>query len=71
MSDSPTPTAVALSPARSGSKRVTGKNIRLLGGHPMIAYSIRAALDSGVFQRVVRPNQAVWIGFQMWVTRCG
>lgn len=53
MSDSPTPTAVALIPARSGSKRVTGKNIRLLGGHPMIAYSIRAALDSGVFQRVV------------------
>lgn len=53
MSDSPTPTALALIPARSGSKRVTGKNIRLLGGHPMIAYSIRAAIDSGVFQRVV------------------
>lgn len=52
-SSSKTPTAVALIPARSGSKRVTGKNIRLLGGHPMIAYTIRAALDSGVFQRVV------------------
>lgn len=49
----PIPSVVALIPARSGSKRVSGKNIRLLGGHPMIAYSIRAALDSGVFQRVV------------------
>jgi len=51
---SPTaPTAIALIPARSGSKRVTGKNIRLLRGHPMIAYTIRAAIDSGIFKRVV------------------
>ena len=47
------PSAVALIPARSGSKRVTGKNVRLLGGHPMLAYTIAAARDSGVFESVI------------------
>ena len=47
------PTIVALIPARSGSKRVTDKNIRLLAGHPLIAYSISAAITSGVFSAVV------------------
>ena len=45
--------AVALIPARSGSVRVPGKNIRPLAGHPLIAYSIAAARDSGVFDTVV------------------
>lgn len=45
--------AVAFIPARSGSKRVPNKNIRPLGGHPMLAYSIRAAIDSGVFDAVI------------------
>jgi CMP-N,N'-diacetyllegionaminic acid synthase len=40
---------VALIPARGGSKRVPGKNIREFGNHPLIAYTIAAALDSGVF----------------------
>ncbi|MGB0129818.1 MAG: acylneuraminate cytidylyltransferase family protein [Rhodocyclaceae bacterium] len=40
-------------PARSGSKRVPHKNIRPLAGHPMLAYSVRAAIDSGVFDSVV------------------
>lgn len=44
---------IAVIPARGGSKRVPGKNIRLLGGKPLIAYSIEAALTSGVFNRVV------------------
>jgi N-acylneuraminate cytidylyltransferase len=47
------PRAVALIPARSGSVRVKDKNIRLLAGHPVIAYSIRSAIDSGVFDAVV------------------
>ena len=46
-------TAVALVPARSGSKRVKAKNIRPLGGYPLLAYSIAAARESGVFQAVV------------------
>jgi N-acylneuraminate cytidylyltransferase len=47
------PSCVALIPARSGSKRVPDKNIRALNGHPLIAYSIAAALESGVFAAVV------------------
>ena len=44
---------VALIPARSGSKRVPDKNIRPLAGHPVIAYTITAALDSGIFSDVI------------------
>ncbi len=44
---------VALIPARAGSKRVPGKNIRPLHGHPLIAYTIAPALQSGVFDAVI------------------
>ena len=47
------PSIIALIPARSGSKRVQDKNIRLLAGHPVIAYSIAAALQSGIFADLV------------------
>jgi CMP-N,N'-diacetyllegionaminic acid synthase len=47
------PSFVALIPARSGSKRVIGKNVRTLGGHPMLAYTIAAARESGVFESVI------------------
>ena len=44
---------VALIPARAGSKRVPGKNIKPLAGHPLIAHTIHAAKTSGVFVNVV------------------
>ena len=44
---------IALIPARAGSKRVPDKNIRPLAGHPLIAYSITAALNSGIFTDVL------------------
>ena len=44
---------VALIPARSGSKRVPDKNIRRLAGHPLMAYSIAAALQSRIFYAVI------------------
>ena len=47
------PSVIGLIPARAGSKRVPGKNIRRLGRHPMLAYTIAAAEQSGVFRRVV------------------
>ena len=47
------PSIVAFIPARSGSTRVPGKNVRVLGGHPLIAYTISSALDAGVFAAVV------------------
>jgi N-acylneuraminate cytidylyltransferase len=44
---------VAVIPARGGSKRIPRKNIREFAGKPMIAYSIDAALQSGLFERVI------------------
>lgn len=44
---------VAIIPARGGSKRIPRKNIRDFAGQPIIAYSIRAALESEVFDKVV------------------
>ena len=44
---------VALIGARSGSERVPGKNVRRLAGHPLLAYAIETARQSGVFDRVV------------------
>lgn len=47
------PSVVALIPARSGSKRVQDKNVRPLGGHPTIAYTIAAAREAGLFEAIV------------------
>ena len=43
---------VALVPARSGSKRAIGKNVRLVRGVPLLAYSIASAKASGVFDAI-------------------
>lgn len=43
---------VALIPARAGSKRLPGKNIRLLGGKPLMQWTIEAAQQSGVFASI-------------------
>lgn len=48
----PPPRVVALIPARAGSKRVPNKNIRRLGPHPVLAYSIAVARASRVFDMV-------------------
>ncbi len=53
MTRTDTPVAVAFVPARSGSERVPGKNVRQLAGHPLLAYAIETALQSDVFARVV------------------
>ncbi|MEC9343719.1 MAG: pseudaminic acid cytidylyltransferase [Pseudomonadota bacterium] len=45
--------AICIIPARGGSRRVPGKNIRLFAGKPLIAHSIAAALASGCFARVI------------------
>ena len=44
---------LAIIPARSGSKGLKDKNIRLLCGKPLIQYSVDAALKSGVFDEVM------------------
>lgn len=43
----------AIIPARGGSKRLPRKNLREFCGQPIIAYSIRTALDSGLFDQVL------------------
>lgn len=47
------PSVVALIPARSGSTRVPGKNVRRLGSHPLIAYTIATACDADLFADVI------------------
>ena len=44
---------LGLVPARVGSKGVPGKNVRLLAGRPLLAYTAAAARDSGVIDRLV------------------
>ncbi|MDD4862980.1 MAG: pseudaminic acid cytidylyltransferase [Alishewanella agri] len=44
---------VAIIPARGGSKRIPRKNIKNFCGQPMLAYPIKAALQSGVVDKVV------------------
>lgn len=44
---------VALIPARSGSKRLPNKNLRRLAGHPLLAYSVAAARESGIFAAII------------------
>jgi pseudaminic acid cytidylyltransferase len=45
--------ALAVIPARGGSKRLPGKNIRDFAGKPMLAWSVEAALESGLFDTVM------------------
>lgn len=44
---------IAIITARGGSKRIPKKNIRNFNGKPIIAYSIEAALESGIFDEVM------------------
>ena len=44
---------LAIIPARGGSKRIPNKNIKSFGGLPIIAWSIRAALSSQCFDRLI------------------
>ena len=47
------PLAIAIIPARGGSKRIPGKNIKPFCGKPIIAYSIACAQATGIFDRIV------------------
>ncbi|MFC1831314.1 pseudaminic acid cytidylyltransferase [Thermodesulfobacteriota bacterium] len=44
---------IAIIPARGGSKRIPRKNIKLFCGEPMIAWSIKVAIKSGLFDRII------------------
>lgn len=53
---------LAVVPARAGSKGIPNKNIRILGGHPLIYYSIRNALSSAFITDVVVTTDSPEVG---------
>ncbi|WP_431126947.1 pseudaminic acid cytidylyltransferase [Flagellimonas flava] len=53
---------LAIIPARGGSKRIPKKNIKDFLGKPIIAYSIKAALDSNLFDEVIVSTDSNEIG---------
>lgn len=44
---------LAVIPARGGSKRIPRKNVRCLEGKPLLAFTVEAALQSGLFDRLI------------------
>jgi pseudaminic acid cytidylyltransferase len=44
---------IAIIPARGGSKRIPRKNVKPFAGLPMIAHSLRAAAESGLFDHIL------------------
>jgi pseudaminic acid cytidylyltransferase len=44
---------IAIIPARGGSKRIPRKNVKIFSGKPMIAWSIEAAISTGLFEMVL------------------
>lgn len=44
---------IALIPARSGSERIKNKNIKTLNNIPLIAYTIKSAINSKIFDKII------------------
>lgn len=53
---------LAIIPARSGSKGLKDKNIKLLNNKPLIAYSIEAAKESGIYSHIMVSTDSVEYG---------
>ena len=49
---------LAVIPARGGSKRIPKKNIKRLGAKPLLAYTVRAALESKLFSHIIVSTDA-------------
>jgi len=54
---------IAVIPARGGSKRIPHKNIKEFCGKPMIAYSIEAVKNAGIFDRIIVSTDSEKIAF--------
>ena len=44
---------ISIIPARGGSKRIPKKNIKMIAGEPLIAYTIKASLKSTYINRTI------------------
>ena len=53
--------AIAIIPARGGSKRIPGKNIKDFFNKPLIAYSIEAAISSKLFDKIIVSTDSIEI----------
>ena len=53
---------ICIIPARGGSKGIINKNIIDIEGHPLIYYTINAAIKSNIFDRVVVTTDSIKIG---------
>lgn len=53
---------ICIIPARSGSKRIKNKNIKLFNGKPIISYAIKLAKSSGLFDRIIVSTDSIKIG---------
>lgn len=51
-------TRIAVIPARGNSKGIPGKNLHPVAGHPLLWYTVRPALDSGLFDAVVVSSES-------------
>lgn len=61
-----TPGALALIPARGGSKGIPGKNLQTIGGVSLVARTVRAALACRRVERVVVSTDAEAIAEEAW-----
>ena len=53
--------AIAIIPARGGSKRIPNKNFKLFAGKPIISYSIKAVQETNLFDRIIVSTDSVEI----------
>jgi len=53
---------VCMIPARMGSKRIPNKNVRLLGGIPLISHAIRAAKEANCFDEIYVNSESDTLG---------
>ena len=58
---------ICVIPARAGSKRVPGKNMRLLGGEPLVQWITEAALQADIFEKVYISTDAPEMLESQWV----
>ena len=50
---------IAFIPARSGSKRFPNKNVSLLGGKPLIVWTVEAFVKSSCFDRIIFSSDSI------------